>query len=93
MIKQRLEILRQLRAEFGLKMKAVFVPSKKNKVDALMRVNKKWLVKEENEVPTCCVEIKELEELHDIHHMGVDRTPYLVRKVDLLIKTEEPSGA
>ena len=39
-IKQRLEILGHLIAEFGLQMKAVFVPSEKNKADALMRVNK-----------------------------------------------------
>ena len=35
-IKWRLGILRQLLAEFELKMKAVLVLSKKNKVDALM---------------------------------------------------------
>ena len=40
-IKQRLEILRQLIAEFGLQMKAVFLPSEKNKVDVLTQVKKK----------------------------------------------------
>ena len=88
-IKQRLEILRQLIAEFGLKMKAVFVPSEKNMADPLTRASKKWLIKEENEVLVCCLGIKKLEELHSMHHMGVGRTLCLVQKVDPLIKREE----
>ena len=88
-IKRRLGILRQLIDEFELQIKAVFVPSEKNKADALTRVNKNWLIKEENEFPTCCLGINKLQELHGMHHMGVDRTLYLVRKVDPLIKREE----
>ena len=56
-IKWRLEILRQLRAEFRLKMKAVFVLVEKNNTDTQTQVNKKCSVKKENGVPTCCLEI------------------------------------
>ena len=58
-------------------------------MDELTQVNKKWLVKEENVVSIGCLGIKELEELHCMHHMGVDRTLYLVRKVDPLIKRKK----
>ena len=87
-VKLRLGILGELISEFKLQIKAVFVPSERNNADALTRIKKQWLVEKE-EVPVCCLGIGELEELHAMHHMGVERTLYLVRKVDLHIKREE----
>ena len=88
-IKRRLGILRELISEFKLQIKAVFVPSERNKADTLTRIKKKqWLVEKE-EVLVCCLGIGELEELHGMHHMGVERMLYLVRKVDPNIKREE----
>ena len=49
---------------------------------------KQWLVEKE-EVLVCCLGIGELEELHGMHHLGVERTLYLVWKVDPHIKQEE----
>ena len=87
-VKQRLGILGELISEFKLQIKAVFVPSERNKADALTRIKKQWLVEKE-EALVCCLRIEELEELHGMHHMGVERTLYLVRKVDPHIKREE----
>ena len=53
-----------------------------------MDKKKQWLVEEEG-VPVCCLGIGELEELHGMHHMGVERTLYLVWKVDPHVKREE----
>ena len=86
-VKRRLGIFGELISEFKLQIKAVFVPSERNKADALTWIKKKWLVEKE-EVPVCCLGIGELEELHGMHHMGVVRT-YLVRKADPHIKREE----
>ena len=87
-VKQRLGILGDMMSEFEQQIKAVFVPSERNKVDVLTQIKKQWLVEKE-EVPVCCLGIGELEELHAMHHMGVERMLYLVRKVDLHIKREE----
>ena len=85
-VKRRLGILGELISEFKLQIKAVFVPSERNKADALTRIKKQWLVEKE-EVSVCC--LGELEELHGMHHVGVERTLYLVWKVDPHIKREE----
>ena len=87
-VKRRLGILGELISEFKQQIKAVFVPSERNKVDALTWIKKQWLVEKE-EVLVCCLGIGELEELHGMHHMGVERTLYLVWKVDPHIKLEE----
>ena len=83
-LKWRLGILGELISEFELQIKA----SERNKADALTRIKKQWLVEKE-EVPVCCLGIGELEEFHGMHHMGVERTLYLVQKVDPHIKWEE----
>ena len=70
-VKQRLGILGELICEFKLQIKTVFVPSERNKADALTQIKKQWLVEKE-EVPVCCQGIGELEELHGMHHMGVE---------------------
>ena len=86
-VKRRLEILGVLISEFKLQIKAVFVPWERNKADVLTRIKKQWLVEKE-QVPVCCLGIGELEELHGMHHMGMERTLYLVQKVDPHIKQE-----
>lgn len=79
-------ILRELAAEFGLKLRVVSVPSEKNKTDALTRVNKPWLEMLEDSLmrvaTACWLEGLELRRLHNMHHMGVNRTLFLTRKVD-----------
>ena len=45
-------------------------------------------IKKEDEVPVQCLGTGELE-LHGMHHMRVDRTLYLVQKVDPLVTREK----
>ena len=68
-VRQRLKILKEVIFKFGLWLKAVLVPSEKNKADTLTQVNKnKWLdIKKEDEVPVCCLGTRELEELYVPH--------------------------
>ena len=68
--------------EFELKLGVVFVPSDRNKADALTRVRKRWLKAEEDTTAVCCVGQEEVKELHDLHHVGVDRMLYLIQKVN-----------
>ena len=75
------EILREIADEFKLKLSVVFVCSDRNKADALTKVRKHWLKAEEDTAVVCCVEQEEAKELHNLHHVGVDRTLYLIQKV------------
>ena len=85
LVKRRLGMLGDLIQEFGLNLQLSFVPSEKNKVDVLTRVMKTWLRVPEYLADGVAVEnyLENLdsEELHDMHHMGVDITLFLARKV------------
>lgn len=86
-IKRRLGNFKELVDEFGLDILISFTPSFQNKADELTRVPKKWLVREEKvervdgTVELCSGVFEDVKKLHDNHHMGVDRTLFLVRKV------------
>lgn len=73
--------------DLGLKLKAVFVTSERNKAYMLMQIKNFLVIKSEEvqqeTVEFCCSGCVELDELHNTYHVGVDMT-YLVRKVDLL---------
>ena len=85
LVKWRLGKLGDLIQEFRLKLQLSFVPSEKNKADVLTRVRKTWLrVPErlvEGVVAANYSENLDSSELHDMHHMGVNRTLFLARKV------------
>ena len=84
-VKRRLGILRDLINEFGLKLSVTIVPTAKNKADALTRVKKVWLTSETDngeKGDACCAGVVNLTEMHNMHHMGLDRTLYLARKID-----------
>ena len=84
-VKRRLGVLRNLIDEFSLRVAIVLVTSAKNKADVLTRVKKDWLTTErcdpEEEVVVCAGAV-DLEKLHEMHHVGVDRTLFLARKID-----------
>ncbi|XP_035828301.1 uncharacterized protein LOC101862068 [Aplysia californica] len=87
-VKRRLGILKSLINEFGLVLSVTLVPTRKNKADILTRVKKEWLStggygmeEGEPEPCVCATGHLDLKDLHDMHHMGVDRTLYLARKV------------
>lgn len=90
-VKRRLGILKELVDVCGLKLCAVLVPSEKNKADTLTRVKKAWLkaTQEEEETEVCCVGVPSVKELHRMHHMGVDRTLFVARRVNPEVTREE----
>ena len=81
LVKRRLGILKELEAELKMTMTVELVASECNKSDSLTRVPKAWLAGEKT---VCSVSI--MQELHDKHHMGVDRTLFLARKLDPSIR-------
>ena len=94
-VKRRLGILRDLIKEFELTLTVTLVPTKKNKADVLTRVKKAWLTNELEEVDRegmCCISAAGLTELHNMHHMGVDRTLYLSRMIDPTVTKQSVQG-
>lgn len=93
-VKRRLGILKELVEVYDLNVCPVFVPSEKNKADVLTRVKKGWLKgapldREEEETAVCCVGTPSVKELHQMHHMGVDRTLFMARRVNPAVTREE----
>ena len=83
-IKRRLGILKDLLKEFSVTLHVTFVPTQKNKADSLTRVCKEWLSLEKkvtNGFDKCCSGLN-IQEVHNRHHMGVEKTLYLARKLD-----------
>ncbi|GAB1600005.1 hypothetical protein Ahia01_000278000, partial [Argonauta hians] len=91
LIKRRLGILSELVTEFGLSLRVTFVPSERNKADALTRVRKSWLdtAAREAVVSAMTADDSAVEQGHARHHMGVNRTLYLARKVDPAVRRGE----
>ena len=91
-VKRRLGILSELLSEYGIALRMTLVPSEKNKADVLTRVKRTWLkAPEEPEAKgtrVCCAGALNLREDHSMHHMGVERTLYLARKLDPAITRE-----
>ena len=93
LIKSRLQVIRQVIAEFKLAVTVHYVTSAENRADCLTRVPARWLRHEElmpARAPTagvCAAARSEMTDLEAIglahlpHHLGVDRTAYLVEKI------------
>ena len=65
------------------------VPTEKNKADILTRVRKSWLVNSEVEhAHLCAGAVVDLTELHNRHHMGIERTLYLAKKLNPEVSRE-----
>ena len=85
-VKRRFYILRNLIDEFDLSVEIIFVPTSKNKADELTRVKKTWLTNvedDENEGATVCAGTIDLEKVHNMHHVAVERSLFLSRNIDL----------
>ncbi|XP_076055165.1 uncharacterized protein LOC143033558 [Oratosquilla oratoria] len=93
LVKRRLGILRELIDEFGMKIRVREVSSETNKADALTRVKKSWLKakeeQDEKKLEVCAAGSFRAKELHETHHLGVDRSLFLARKVNPNISREE----
>lgn len=85
-VKRRLGILKDLIEEFDLKIRINLVPTLKNKADVLTRVKKSWLLRvdavDDDADGNVCAGAVNLREVHDQHHMGVERSLFLARKLD-----------
>ena len=78
-VKRRLSLISELIGEYGLNLKIEKVKSDENKADKMTRVPQKWLSKGTCHVNLALTEdiIDRLRNLHDAHHLGVDRTLHL----------------
>ena len=86
LVRRRLGTLQALIEELGLTVSIKLVKSEKNKADALTRVRRKWLIDDKS---VGCVAAEEVKELHDRHHMGVERSWYLSKQVDETVKKDD----
>ncbi|XP_067939885.1 uncharacterized protein [Watersipora subatra] len=82
LVKRRLNLLNDLISEYQLVLQITPVKSEDNKADELTRAPHKWLEKR-----VCAVNVTtpdsiegKLRDLHEAHHLGVDRTWYLATK-------------
>ena len=90
-IKRRVGLLRDLLNEFDVTLHGTFVATHENKADGLTRVRKEWLKFEkdaQNSSNICCSSL-DIAEVHNKHHMGVDRTLHIARKIDPMITKAE----
>lgn len=85
LVKRRLGILKSMIQELGLNVNVKLVKSGENKADELTRIRKQWLACN-TEVASAAAE--EVERLHRDHHMGVERTWYLAKKIDSTVDKE-----
>ena len=89
LIKRRLVVIKALITEFSLSVDFEFVPTNENLADALTRVPKRWLGRQVEDEPVPAAPVRTLEgateeeairAAHVPHHLGVDRTLFLVSR-------------
>ena len=80
-VKRRLSLLSDLIDENGLDIQIQLVKSEENKADELTRVPRKWLNKNQCSINVLVSDkiTDKLRNLHDTHHLGVDRTFHLAK--------------
>ena len=88
LVKRRLGIFKSLIDELQLRVEVRLVKSSENKADVLTRVWKKWLVNTSEQEDTASMSVEETKQIHDQHHMGVERTWFLAKKVDPSVSKE-----
>ena len=83
LIKRRIGVLKDLVEDLQLGLTITLVPSERNKTDVLTRVKESWpsAGKEGGETGVCAGAVSP-REMHEMHHLGVDSSLYLARKVD-----------
>ena len=86
LVKRRLGIFKNLIDELQLRVEVRLVKSSENKADALTRVWKKWLVEKQEDIASMSVD--GVKQMHEQHHMGVERTWFLAKKFDSSVSKE-----
>lgn len=93
--RRRLGLIKDIIAEYNLKVRVELVRSADNKADELTRVPQSWLRGVTNQVCATAVEDTDrralINKIHCTHHLGVDRTHYFVRRQrpDIDVSREE----
>ena len=90
LVKRRLGVLKSMIDELGLFVRVELVRSECNRADVLTRVRKGWLDQsdEGGAGGQMRITVEEVKALHDRHHMGVERTWFLVKRVDPAVTKE-----
>ena len=88
LVKRRLGVLKTLIQELGLQVSVRLVKSAANKADKLTRICKRWMMPDQ-EISCVGLDHKKLKEMHADHHMGVERSWYLAKKVDESVGKED----
>ena len=81
LVKRRLGTFKNLVEELGLQVTVRLVKSEANKADGLTRIRKKWLMTDQS-LACSGLDHEQLKGEHVKHHMGVERTWFLAKKVD-----------
>ena len=98
LVKRRLGVINDTITEYGLAVSVRFVPTVENKADRMTRVPRKWLGYREAdsgavEVSAAIATGESLEDAiwaaHLPHHLGIDRTFYLVRQIRSDVSREQ----
>ena len=71
--------MKELIRELGLTVIVDLVKSGANKADALTRVRKRWLVSRGDTAAAAAID--EVRKMHEKHHMGVERSWFLAKKM------------
>lgn len=81
--------MRELIDNFDLDLTITLVPSHRNLADVLTRVKKEWMMTDKplTAINSGCIALN-IADIHNKHHMGVERTLYLARKIDPAVSKE-----
>ena len=82
LVKRRLGVLKTLVSELGLTVSVQLVRSECNKADILTRVKREWMTEEGKAGGEKQLTQGEVKALHEKHHMGVERSWFLAKKLD-----------
>ena len=82
LVKRRLFLVKEYCEAYKMTLSVRWVDTSMNKADVLTRVPRRWL-----QVASACCSL--VQQIHSRHHLGVDRTLYLVRKEDSSVSKRE----
>ena len=91
LVRRRLGVLESLCSEYGVTLRVSLVKSAENLADKLTRVPNSWLRSRDDLGQVCAVadvgeggsqlhDFQLVQDIHNLHHLGVDRTLFFVRQ-------------
>jgi transposase InsO family protein len=81
LVRKRLSLIKDIISEYGLHINIQLVKSNENKADILTRVPQRWLQPHKQHISMMAESrLKELQTLHNQHHLGVNRSLFLARR-------------